>query len=166
MRAVRRLILITLLGFGLAVSGCGNATPQHNSYSQNAAQIAKAVKAANSSIAKMAGATTTKVSSAKEIVNPYLSDVKLRWPRMIIVVTYSGTFKAPVACTSGQPSCLPITFTSATVVINPLTDAVLETVEPAWTTRPTPKVTPKPSATATPKTTISPKAGPSASPTK
>lgn len=159
---VRKLIPLTVLGLGMAIAGCGNAvSPSHNS-TQNAAQIAKAVKVANASIAKMAGATTTSVTSAKEVVNPYLTDTKLKWPKMIVVVTYAGTFKAPTICPKGKKTCPPIIFSSATVVVNPTTDAILETVEPGWTTLPKPvataKVTPKP--TSTPKKTVKTKTSP------
>lgn len=162
----RKFLPVGLLGLGLIIAGCANAAPGHSHSGQNTIQVARAVKAANASIAKMSGATTTKVSSAKEIANPYLADAKLKWPKTIVVVTYAGTFKAPTVCPKKKKTCPPIVFTTATVVVNPITDAILETVEPGWTTLPkpvvTPKVTPKPTATskstAKPKGVVKPKA--------
>ena len=109
----RKFLPVGLLGLGLIIAGCANAAPGHSHSGQNTIQVARAVKAANASIAKMSGATTTKVSSAKEIANPYLADAKLKWPKTIVVVTYAGTFKAPTVCPKKKKTSPPTALSNA-----------------------------------------------------
>ncbi len=134
MSLVTRVRFWMWLAFGLlvlvAVAGCGTpASSQAALASQN-----KAVTVAHATVKAIPHAVVTKLVSTKLVTNPYASDKSLHWPAKVWAITYSGTFPAPIPCPSGSTTCSKnaIDFTSATIVINPQTDAVLETVEPAW----------------------------------
>ncbi|MHB1525075.1 MAG: hypothetical protein ACYCZN_02135 [Candidatus Dormibacteria bacterium] len=83
-------------------------------------------------IAKLPHAKVGKLVTAEVIANPYRAMKSLHWPARIMVVTYDGTFSVPTPCPSGKAKCAPVTFHSATAVLNPTSDAILETVEPGW----------------------------------
>jgi hypothetical protein len=114
----------------LLVSGCASGTSHHSTSTPRA----KVISIATAAIHNIPKASISGMTSAKLIPNPYVSDTKLNWPKEIWAVTYRGNFPVPTPCPSGTKSCKPgsFAFTSATVIINPVTGAVLETVEPAW----------------------------------
>lgn len=118
------------LFLSLLIAGCASGASHHNT----AMPRAKILSEANAAIHNIPKASISSMTSAKLIPNPYTADTKLNWPKEIWAVTYKGNFPVPAPCPSGSKTCKSgsFSFTSATVVINPSTGAVLETVEPAW----------------------------------
>ncbi len=121
---------LSAIALTLLVAGCASGTSHHNA----SASRTKIIAIATTAVHNIPKASISGMTSAKLIPNPYVSDTKLNWPKEIWAVTYRGNFPVPTPCPSGSKSCKPgsFSFTSATVVINPVTGAVLETVEPAW----------------------------------